>query len=66
MHGPVDERMAQAVEASSIVIICVSKQYKERPNCRMEAEYANQLFKKKKLKIMYVMMQDTYTTVSHI
>ena len=30
----------------------------------MEAKYANQLLKKKRLTIIYVMMQSDYTTVS--
>jgi len=64
MSGSTDERMAEAIEASSMVVICVSKQYKESPNCRMEARYTNQLCKKGKVKIVYVMMQQEYTTVS--
>jgi hypothetical protein len=56
--------MAEAIEAANVVIICVSKQYKESANCRMEAKYANQRLKKGKLKIVYVMMQEEYTTVS--
>lgn len=64
MEGSTDDRMAEAMEAASVVIICLSKIYKERPNCRMEAKYANQLFKKGRVKVVYVMMQTEYTTVS--
>ena len=64
ISGATDERMAEAIEAASVVIVCVSKQYKESANCRMEAKYANQRLKKGKLKIVYVMMQEEYTTVS--
>ena len=64
MAGATDEKMAEALEAASVCIIFVSKQYKESPNCRMEAKYANQLYKKGKLRIIYVMMQQDYTTAS--
>jgi len=64
MSGGTDERMAEAVEASSVIVVCVSRPYKERPNCRMEAKYANQLLKKGRLRILFVMMQMDYTTVS--
>ncbi len=64
MGGSTDERMAAAVEAASIVVICVSRDYKERPNCRMEAKYANQMHKKGKLNLYFVMMENDYTTVS--
>lgn len=64
MAGSTDERMAEALEAAQVVIMCVSRIYKERPNCRMEAKYANHLYKKGKLQILYVMMQQDYTTVT--
>jgi hypothetical protein len=56
--------MAEALEASSVVIMVVSKDYKESANCRMEAKYANQLFKKGRVKIVFVMTQHEYTTTS--
>jgi hypothetical protein len=64
MAGSTDEVMAAAVEASSHVVVCVSKDYKLSPNCRQEGSYARQQEKKGKLKIIYVMMQEQYTTVS--
>ncbi|XP_068691021.1 uncharacterized protein [Montipora foliosa] len=46
MRGSTLEAMAKAVENASVVLICVSQQYKESPNCRRsEAEYAYQLRK---------------------
>jgi hypothetical protein len=64
MSGSTDERMAEAIELSSHIVICVSRAYKERPNCRMEAKYANQMAKKGKVKLLFVMMESDYTTVS--
>ena len=42
MSGSTDDIMAQAVELSYLVVICVSKEYKKSSNCRMEANYSNQ------------------------
>jgi hypothetical protein len=64
MSGSTDDRMAEAIECSHTVIVCVSKEYKVSGNCRSEANYANQLRKKGKVNILYVMMQEGYTTVS--
>ena len=56
MGGSTLEAMAKAVENASVVLICVSQQYKESPNCRSEAEYAYQLRKD----IIPLMMQHSY------
>ena len=56
--------MAAAVEASSHVVVCVSREYKNSANCQQEATYARQFEKKRKLKIIYLMMQSDFTTVS--
>lgn len=65
MCGSTIERMAEAVELSSVVVVCVSKQYKESANCRMEAKYANRLASMGNIDgIIYVMMQEAYTTHS--
>lgn len=64
MGGHTDSKMAEAIELSAFVIICVSLAYKESANCRMEANYANQLAKKGILRTAFVMMQSDYTTVS--
>ncbi len=66
MSGGVDDRIAEAIENSYAVIICVSPQYKESGNCQMEGKYCNSLYKRKKLKILYVMMSDEYHTNSAI
>ncbi len=64
MKGATDDCMAEAIELSHTVIICVSNQCKCSANCRQEAKYANSLFKKQKLHLIYVMMDKNYTTVS--
>ena len=64
MEDGTDEKMAEAVGKSAYVIICVSKAYPTRPNCEQEAKFAKQREKAKRLKIIYVMMQSDYTTVS--
>lgn len=62
MGGATQDRMAEAVELSSHVIVCVSRIYKERPNCRFEAQYANKLSLRKRLRIVYVMMDEEYSS----
>jgi hypothetical protein len=39
MGGDVQEKMAEAIEASSHVIVCISQPYKESPNCHLEKNY---------------------------
>ena len=64
MRGSTIEHMAKAVEMACIVIVCASRQYKESANCRMEAVYAHQRQLKNKVEIIYVMLQENYTTKS--
>jgi len=45
MQGSTLDAMASAVEGSSVVLIGMTKKYKESPNCRSEAEYTNKLRK---------------------
>ncbi|CAF3502368.1 unnamed protein product [Rotaria socialis] len=45
INGGVLESMAEAVENSSIVLICMNEQYKQSYYCRLEAEYATELRK---------------------
>ncbi|ESO99950.1 hypothetical protein LOTGIDRAFT_230877 [Lottia gigantea] len=45
MEGSTLQAMADAVENADIVLICMSRKYKDSPNCRAEAEYAHQLRK---------------------
>jgi hypothetical protein len=39
MQGATDEKMAEAIDSSSTVIVIVSPEYKESANCRMEGRY---------------------------
>ncbi|XP_035824677.1 uncharacterized protein LOC101851026 isoform X2 [Aplysia californica] len=45
LSGSTLQGMAEAVEQSEIVLVCMSEKYKESPNCRSEAEYAFSLQK---------------------
>jgi hypothetical protein len=56
MAGSTLGAMAEAIEASRVVLMCVSRKYKESPNCRVEAEYAFTLGKP----ILPLMMQPSY------
>jgi hypothetical protein len=48
MGGCADDTMAKAVEKSFLVICCISRHYKESPNCRSEAQYAKLLWQQGK------------------
>ncbi|CAH1238555.1 Hypp5602 [Branchiostoma lanceolatum] len=56
MGGSTLQAMAEAVENSAVVLICMSQKYKESPNCRTEAEYTFQLRKQ----IVPLMMEAKY------
>ncbi|ESO95468.1 hypothetical protein LOTGIDRAFT_78426, partial [Lottia gigantea] len=56
MEGSTLQAMADAVEKSSVVLMCMSEKYKESSNCRTEAEYAYTL----KKPIIPLMMQRGY------
>jgi hypothetical protein len=56
MSGSTLEAMANAVERSAVVLMCVSKGYKESQACRTEAEYA---FQQKK-RIIPLLMDQGY------
>jgi len=60
MQGATDDIMAQAIELSHTVVMCVSPHYKASANCRQEGKYANAMYKKGKLNIIYVMMDGDY------
>lgn len=62
--GCVDDCMAEAVQCSDTVIVCVSPKYKQSANCRMEATYACHLAKRGDLRLCFVMMDENYTTVT--
>ena len=40
MYGPIVSRMAEAIENSQFVLICMSDAYKSSSYCQLEAEYA--------------------------
>ena len=46
------------------MIVCISPQYKESVNCRSEAQYCKVWKKSHGLQLLYVMMDNEYTTVS--
>ena len=56
MHGNVMDAMAQAIEQSQTVIICMSEEYRKSNYCRAEAHYAFQ----RQRKIVPVLLQKHY------
>ena len=56
MHGNVMDAMAQAIERSQTIIICMSEQYRRSNFCRAEAHYAFQ----RQLKLVPVLLQEHY------
>ena len=56
MHGNVMDAMAQAIERSTTIIICMSEQYRRSNYCRAEAHYAFQ----RQLKIVPILLQNYY------
>ena len=56
MRGSTLDSMAEAVENGSVVLVCVSRRYKESQNCRSEATYAYDL----KKDIIPLMMECNY------
>ncbi|CAF1512319.1 unnamed protein product [Adineta steineri] len=56
IHGNVMDAMAQAIEKSQTIIICMSEQYRRSNYCRAEAHYAFQ----RELKIVPILLQEHY------
>jgi len=56
MTGNIADKMAEAVEGSDAVIMCISSYYKESANCRQEAEYALEC----KKPLIILMMEKNY------
>jgi hypothetical protein len=56
MHGNVMDAMAQAIERSNTILICMSEEYRRSNYCRAEAHYAFQ----RQLKIVPVLLQTHY------
>ncbi|CAF0737919.1 unnamed protein product [Rotaria sordida] len=40
MHGNILDAMADAIENSTIFLMCLTEKYKDSPSCRLECEYA--------------------------
>ncbi|CAF1266366.1 unnamed protein product [Rotaria sordida] len=55
-HHNIMDEMVQAVEQSSLIMICISKQYKQSNYCRAEAQYAF----KRQLKIIPILIDNYY------
>jgi hypothetical protein len=64
MSGDIVETMGGAVDKSYAVIIFVSPEYKESTNCRQEAGYARARATNSGVKLIYVMMNESYHTRS--
>jgi hypothetical protein len=64
IEGDTADAMARAVESSMAVIVCVSREYCESGNCRLEAKYAWGLKQRGELDMLFVMLQEDFTTVS--
>ncbi|CAF1378634.1 unnamed protein product, partial [Didymodactylos carnosus] len=56
MHGSTIEAMANAVESSEVILMCMSETYKKSTNCKSEAEYA---FNRKR-RIIPIIMREKY------
>jgi len=57
MQGSTLQAMAEAVEKSQVVIVCMTRKYKESPACRLEAEYTVKLRKE----IIPLMLEANYS-----
>lgn len=56
IHGNVMDAMAQAIEQSQMILICMSEQYRRSNYCRAEAHYAFQ----RQLRLVPVLLQEHY------
>jgi len=56
MHGNLLDAMSDAIENSSIFLMCLTEKYKDSPSCRLECEYA---FQRKK-KMIPLILQANY------
>jgi hypothetical protein len=55
--GSVLNALSNAIDTASIVLICVSREYSESTNCRLEAEYAHE-----QNKVVYYLMTQAHFT----
>jgi len=58
------KRMPEAVDASHTIIVCVSPAYKEDVNCLVEAKYIMGRLHVSDLKVIFLMLDQKYTTIS--
>ncbi|CAF2355479.1 unnamed protein product [Rotaria sp. Silwood2] len=56
MHGNMMDAMAQAIEQSNTILICMSEQYRGSSYCRAEATYAFQ----RRIRIIPILLQQHY------
>ncbi|CAF1504822.1 unnamed protein product [Adineta ricciae] len=56
MHGNLLDAMSDAIENSSIFLMCYTEKYKDSPSCRLECEYAYQ----RKKHIVPLLFQPNY------
>eukprot|EP00457_Paulinella_chromatophora_P005579 gb/GEZN01005596.1/.p1 GENE.gb/GEZN01005596.1/~~gb/GEZN01005596.1/.p1 ORF type:complete len:494 (-),score=101.83 gb/GEZN01005596.1/:230-1711(-) len=56
MEGSILSAMAEALEESSVVLVCISESYAKSANCRLEAEYCMKL----RMPFVPLMMQKNY------
>lgn len=62
--GNFSKKMPEAVDASHTIIVCVSPQYKEDVNCLAEAKYIMGRLHVCDLKVIFLMLDPKFTTVS--
>ncbi|CAF3436539.1 unnamed protein product [Rotaria socialis] len=56
MHGNILDAMSDAIESSTIFLMCLTEKYKDSPSCRLECEYAYQ----RKKHIIPLLLQANY------
>jgi hypothetical protein len=59
-EGGVLDAMSKAIDEAEVVLVAVSREYKDSANCRLEAEYAHV----RKKRMVFMMMQEDFTTPS--
>jgi hypothetical protein len=59
-QGGVLDAMSEAIDEAEVVLVAVSREYKDSANCRLEAEYAHIQGKR----IVYMMTQEDFTKPS--
>ena len=65
MMGSSMDVMAKAIEVADVVIIFVSRAYRDSYNCKLEGRYAQVRERANLVKILFVMMEEDYTPESN-